>query len=65
VTLGPDLLAGQHYFHVIRRRQWFVRRLESPDPQAFTLIGCTVVPAYHPDDIETATLAEIQRGERL
>ncbi len=51
--LGPDVSQGHRYFHCIPRNRWFVRRLESQDKDAYTLIGCTVVPGYHQDDIET------------
>ncbi len=55
------MLGEDRYFHVIPRNRWFVRRLESEDKSAFTLIGCTVVPGYHPDDIETKTYGEIRQ----
>ena len=61
VVLGPDASRGQHYFYCIPRNRWFVRRLESDDPEDFALIGCTVVPGYHDDDIETKTMGQIRK----
>eukprot|EP00095_Tigriopus_kingsejongensis_P000205 maker-scaffold41_size498431-snap-gene-3.27 protein:Tk00205 transcript:maker-scaffold41_size498431-snap-gene-3.27-mRNA-1 annotation:"hypothetical protein L798_01404" len=61
VVLGPNPDEKQHLFQVIPRNTWFVRRLETEDPQAFTLIGCTVSPGYHEDDIETKTLREVKK----
>ena len=59
VTLGPDPEQEHHLFYHIPRDIWFVRRLESKIEEDFALIGCTVVPGYDPQDIETKTYGEI------
>lgn len=66
LKLGPNLDKGEKYFHALPRDRWFVRRLEvepgenPEDPGIYSLIGCTVVPGYDPEDIETKTLGEIK-----
>ena len=67
LKLGPKIEEGEKYFHALPRNRWFVRRLEieagenPEDPKIYSLIGCTVVPGYHPEDIETKTLGEIRQ----
>lgn len=60
VVLGPNPEEKQCFFYAIPRNTWFVRRLETSKPNAFTLIGCTVVPGYDDNDIETKTWGEIK-----
>lgn len=50
VTLGRDLLAGQHLQYVVPKGTWQASYL---DPQSrFALLGCTVAPGFDPDDYE-------------
>ena len=60
LKLGPNAENGERYFHSLPRDRWFVRRLESDNPDDFALIGCTVMPGYDPEDIETKTYGEIK-----
>lgn len=62
VVLGPDPGKGQRYFYHVPRDRWFVRRLESDNASDFALIGCSVVPGYSDEDIETMTYGEIVDG---
>ena len=52
---------GQQYFYNIPRDTWFVRRMESENKDAFSLIGCTVAPGYDDEDIITKTFTEIEK----
>ena len=65
VVLGPNPEKNQSFFHTIARNLWFTRRLEVSDEEdksedIFALIGCTVVPGYHEEDIETKTFGELK-----
>ena len=62
-TLGPEPALGQSYFLSVPRDVWFVRRLELEEGSEsdFALIGCTVVPGYHDEDIETKTYGELKQ----
>ena len=57
--LGPDFGAGERYFTAIPRGVWFVRRLETEDPEGYALIGCSLSSGYDDRDIETKTYGEI------
>lgn len=53
-TLGPDLLGGQAPQILVPKNQWQAASCDSADPEAFTLVGCTVSPAFHFDGFELA-----------
>ena len=58
VTLGPRLLEGQHLQFVVPRGVWQGSRLRAGGQ--FALLGCTMAPAFTPDDFECGRRAELQ-----
>ncbi len=68
VVLGPDPDCGHRLFYAIPRNRWFVRRLETKDCEGrdfergedFALVGCTVVPGYDEEDIQTKKLTDLK-----
>ena len=50
VWLGPDFDRGEVFHTVLRAGWWFGATVD--DPGAYALVGCTVVPGFHPDDYE-------------
>ena len=50
ITLGKDLAQGQHYHWVVPAHTWFSMQSMGE----WTLIGCTVSPAFSFDDFELA-----------
>lgn len=51
VRLGQDLAAGQKVQHVVRAGRWFGGWCEG---ETFSLVGCTVAPAFDFADFELA-----------
>eukprot|EP00850_Spirogloea_muscicola_P007871 SM000041S15430 [mRNA] locus=s41:15162:16016:- [translate_table: standard] len=67
-VLGKDLAAGQQLQHVVPPGVWFgshptlepVGTTSTRDPEAhFSLVGCTVAPAFAFDDFELADRAQL------
>eukprot|EP00850_Spirogloea_muscicola_P021322 SM000244S08557 [mRNA] locus=s244:47391:48261:- [translate_table: standard] len=67
-VLGKDLAAGQQLQHVVPPGVWFgshptlepVGTTSARDPEAhFSLVGCTVAPAFAFDDFELADRAQL------
>ncbi|CAI7777370.1 unnamed protein product, partial [Closterium sp. NIES-53] len=72
-TIGPDLAAGQFFHHIIKPNVWFgafptldfdaalkrtARDAGSADTQ-YSLVGCTVAPAFEFADFELANRADL------
>ena len=52
VTLGPDILNGQHVQYVVPRDVWQGARLIPGGAQGFALFGTTMVPGFNSADFE-------------
>ncbi|CAI7853440.1 unnamed protein product [Closterium sp. NIES-54] len=72
-TIGPDLAAGQLFHHIIKPNVWFgafptldfdaalkrtARDAGAADTQ-YSLVGCTVAPAFEFADFELANRADL------
>jgi len=66
-VLGTDLVAGMRPQVVVPAGWWQGTRLLEPTPEDFALLGTTMAPGYHPDDVELAqcTVLDWRYAEKL
>lgn len=62
VRFGPDALNGEQPQVVVRAGTWMGARPLGDDELAHTFFGCTLAPAYAPEDYEPGRRAELCRA---
>ncbi len=62
VRFGPDPLMGENPQIVVRAGTWMGARPLGADEFAHTFFGCTLAPAYAPEDYEPGKRAELCRA---
>lgn len=58
-VLGPDPGRGEAFQAVVPAGCWFGSRVESHEPEAYALVGCTVAPGFDFADFELANRADL------